>query len=442
MGESDLITGETISGQPYAGSLFLSQNASTWTAEQTDDLKFHMKAAKFTTNETANIVFENEHLPPADLQPNSVEVYSNQPFVRIYNYSHGMYDTNNDVIVFGVEGDKKNGALTISGGTLTNMTDGSARTVNTSSITVNTTTGTGSGLKIGSITMNDAEAFVSATIDDPGVGYAVGDTVTLTNFENSGDAVLTIGSVGDTLGGIPVSAINASFTTITNYGIDSFCVTPDLSSFHLAYTNAVQSTIGGGSNARITRNLYYDVLHTLIPSLTYKDCTLLSSVRRTGTNSPESTSLDTTFTMRSTNDFITLNDNNFFERPSIIASSINEQSHVTGGPTSKSFECRLQFSSSNQNLSPVIDIGTIGALGIMNRINDIDSSSDLPTQMVHIPSTEPDGDNNAMVYVTRKVNLKNPATSLKVIADNFCTKTDLKFMFKILKNDETTLSMI
>ena len=77
-----------------------------------------------------------------------------------------MYDTNNDVIVFGVEGDKKNGALTISGGTLSNMTDGSARTVNTSSITVNTTTGTGSGLKIGSITMNDAEAFVSATIDN------------------------------------------------------------------------------------------------------------------------------------------------------------------------------------------------------------------------------------------------------------------------------------
>jgi len=41
--------------------------------------------------------------------------------------------------------------------------------------------------------------------------------------------------------------------------------------------------------------------------------------------------------------------------------------------------------------------------------------------------------------VTRKVNLKNPATSLKVIADNFRPpETDLKFMFKILKNDETT----
>ena len=89
-------------------------------------------------------------------------------------------------------------------------------------------------------------------------------------------------------------------------------------------------------------------------------------------------------------------------------------------------------------MSPVIDVGTIGALGIMNRINDIDSSSDLTTNGSH-PSTEPDGDNNAMVYITRKVNLKNPATSLKVIADNFRPpETDLKFMFKILKNDETT----
>ena len=122
--------------------------------------------------------------------------------------------------------------------------------------------------------MNDAEEFVSATIDDPGVGYAVNDTVTLTNFENSGDAVLTIGSVGDTLGGIPVDAINASFTSINHYEIDSFCLTPNLSAYHLSYTNGVENALGGGADAFITKNLYYDVLHTLIPSLTYKDCTL------------------------------------------------------------------------------------------------------------------------------------------------------------------------
>ena len=75
----------------------------------------------------------------------------------------------------------------------------------------------------------------------------------------------------------------------------------------------------------------------------------------------------------------------------------------------------------------------------MNRINDIDTAADVQTQRTYIPSTEPDGDSNEFVYITRKVALKNPATSLKVIADNFRPPdTDLKFMFKILKNDETT----
>lgn len=54
MGEKDLITSQTISGQPYAGSLFMSQNASTWTAEQTDDLKFNIQVAKFNSSSTNN----------------------------------------------------------------------------------------------------------------------------------------------------------------------------------------------------------------------------------------------------------------------------------------------------------------------------------------------------------------------------------------------------
>jgi hypothetical protein len=95
--------------------------------------------------------------------------------------------------------------------------------------------------------------------------------------------------------------------------------------------------------------------------------------------------------------------------------------------------------SQNANVSPVIDTGTIGALGIMNRINNINVSGDVSSGDVFVPSTEPDGDNNAMVYVTRKVQLKTPATSLKVFADNFrAPGTDLKFMFKIIEQDKET----
>jgi hypothetical protein len=40
---------DIISSQPYVGSLFKSQNASTWTAEQTQDLTFNLYKCKFTT---------------------------------------------------------------------------------------------------------------------------------------------------------------------------------------------------------------------------------------------------------------------------------------------------------------------------------------------------------------------------------------------------------
>ena len=73
-----------------------------------------------------------------------------------------------------------------------------------------------------------------------------------------------------------------------------------------------------------------------------------------------------------------------FERPSVIASSINEVNEVTGGPTTKSFECRLQLVTRIRNISPIIDTGTIGALGIMNRINDIDSFKEMYQQDEHL----------------------------------------------------------
>ncbi|GAF76713.1 unnamed protein product, partial [marine sediment metagenome] len=48
-----------ISEQPYAGSLFKSQNASTWTADQTSDLMFVLNRAKFNTALNGQIDFRN-----------------------------------------------------------------------------------------------------------------------------------------------------------------------------------------------------------------------------------------------------------------------------------------------------------------------------------------------------------------------------------------------
>lgn len=50
MGERSIETGSIIFEQPYAGSMFKSQNNSTWTAEQFEDIKFNLYRADFKTS--------------------------------------------------------------------------------------------------------------------------------------------------------------------------------------------------------------------------------------------------------------------------------------------------------------------------------------------------------------------------------------------------------
>ena len=443
MGEADIISGETISGQPYAGSLFLSQNASTWTAEQTDDMKFNMKICSFDVSKAPDLRFNNATLPVHKLQNNPIESLLGKNFVKVYSYSHGMYTESSSVVLAGIRGDKLNSVLNIGSETHASGTvsDPGGNTY------VNTHTsygGTGTGMKLEFIFSNGS-TMTSAKIIDPGQGYSVGDSLSFTP-DPGGDAVVTctVDAVGETLGGIPIASLNGTFTAIKEIGIDSFCITPDVSSydFKSGYTAPV-NTLSGGSNVTSSRNYYFDTLHTMIPSLQFKNTRIYSSVYMAPMQSPEGFANGTNHVKKTVTEFVTLNDNVHFDSPHVVASTVNEAAYNGG---SKSFTCQLQLQSFNSNLSPVIDVGTLGAIGIMNRLNNIDSATSkkvdgvtdsLPDGTVYVASTEPEGDNNAMVYCTRKVNLKTPATALRVTADLFKpATTDIKFMFKILKNDE------
>jgi Domain of unknown function (DUF4815) len=57
MGKLDLVTNLQISEQPYGGSLFKSQNGSTWTADQNIDMMFRLYRKDFSTSTTATVKF-------------------------------------------------------------------------------------------------------------------------------------------------------------------------------------------------------------------------------------------------------------------------------------------------------------------------------------------------------------------------------------------------
>lgn len=94
VGELMVGTSRTISEQPYLGSLFKSQNASTWTADQTQDLKFAIYRANFRTDVVSNVEYINDVVPiqTLDIDPFETRVTPNvtNNKVRVWHGSHGM----------------------------------------------------------------------------------------------------------------------------------------------------------------------------------------------------------------------------------------------------------------------------------------------------------------------------------------------------------------
>jgi hypothetical protein len=83
-------TARTISEQPYLGSLFKSQNASTWTADQTQDLKFTIYRAQFDTSVVGNVEYVNDAVPLQRLDSDPFETRNGQTKVRVWHRDHGM----------------------------------------------------------------------------------------------------------------------------------------------------------------------------------------------------------------------------------------------------------------------------------------------------------------------------------------------------------------
>ena len=100
VGQTNLGSDRTISQQPYAGVLFKSQNGSTWTAEQNEDIKFRMKRAEFE-NVTGNVTFTNDTLPSRTLKANPIRTTSGSHIIRVFHPHHGMHGTGNNVTLSG-----------------------------------------------------------------------------------------------------------------------------------------------------------------------------------------------------------------------------------------------------------------------------------------------------------------------------------------------------
>jgi len=185
IGETDLLTQTFISNQPYLGSLFKSQNASTWEPSQWEDLKFTLYRAEFVPS--GSIEFYSPELSEGNnqiptLMPNSLNLNSRK--IRV-----GLGSTLQDSgLTFGntvlQQGTSATGNYVgnagIATGTLNIINAGigytpSSGTFQFNGVPLTNINGNGKNAKA-NITIQNGVA-VAATISESGPGYSVGDVL-------------------------------------------------------------------------------------------------------------------------------------------------------------------------------------------------------------------------------------------------------------------------
>ena len=128
----------------------------------------------------------------------------------------------------------------------------------------------------------------------------------------------------------------------------------------------------------------------------------------------------------------TIFDKNYFDPMAMIASPLNESIQLNGDvfPGKKSFTMVFTMLTNNRRISPVIDLDNTSVVFTMNRVNQ--PITDYKKSFV-VNGTEEDP--NRFFYVSKNVVLENPATSLQVQFDAYCSNFNDIRVFYALDQD-------
>ena len=435
LGEVEIGGTRTISSQPTLGSLFKSQNASTWTPSQYEDLKFTLYRANFTTGSTSSFTMVNEELAAADpsnltaleqpirlgggqtagiptLSNNPIDTKLTQPLAKINLKNHGMYSTSNHVKIAGVTSDIGSSALN---GAMTNSTTGTVNVDDSSNWP-----------SAGYVLIDSEIIYYSSKPNATSIsipvsgGRAQGSTTAAAHEDNSIVHLYM-------LGGIPLTEINKTHTAIAGIETDSFLVSTT--------TSATASVSGGGRGVQCTRNIHMDVMQPLVQTMEVPGTTITAQVQTTTASSVNGSQTAFTRTTSANAYAVPLNEDTYFDAPNMVASRINETGQTTLGGN-KSFRLTASLSSTDSAVSPVIDTSRMGLIAVANRLNEIDSSSDIGALSIYHSSTSATGDNNNAIYITKKITLTQAATALQVIFDAVqMSEADIQVLYKTLRVD-------
>ena len=407
LGGTDILTNQVISTQPHMGTVFKGQNNRTWNAEQYEDIKFTLYKAKFDISSDMVAAFNKSDEGTLEaMETNPFETTVDSYEIRIHHNNHGLSIGNKikinmlednwfDMVVESgipitgqtISGD--NGSFTIK--ELLYVDEDSLTGYQNYKFKLTNLTGYFSDNE--SVT---GEAY-SETIND---SKSKKHSISVIDNEDILNATLPTG-IDNTFNGINLNELSKKAHTVT--GVDS------LDTFNITINEkaTVTGRIGGDGNY-IMPNIACEAieLNASIIDFSGTGHWYFDSIIHSGIGSNLQNDLALTDQAFSDNEFFEL------EYPIKMNTVMNDLIKYQDG--NKSFTAYGIYESTNEDLSPVINISSIGITTYGNRIENNDSN----THLDWIDETDSLGFGSELAkYVTIPVQLEDPANIINIYMD-------------------------
>jgi len=423
MGETEIGGSRQVSKQPHSGVMFKSHNNRTWAPSLMEDVKYVMRRAKFDIGTPGVVDLINSDVEVKALQDNPLTFENGSTTLRVKQPDHHMYSTANNVTISGV---KSNAVTTLNGA----ISPESTSFLLASNSDFDDTTGKFA---------YDASSDWYIKIDDEILKYNTITTAGVSGVTRGMDNTTAASHADGTevelymIHKVPFTNINKTHTALSNITIDSYTVTllvaPSIS-------GGVTTAENGGSMVTASQNAIYNTCQPNISTLAVDGTAISAKLQPTTGTSASGTEVSFTKTTLSNASVMTLQENFELDATQMVCSLINETNELSG---SKSLIMPLTLTSNNSYVSPIIDAQRMSFVAVANRINAIDDSTDVYPTSDFVASTDPEGDNNSAIYMTKKVTLENPATALRVFFAGYRhTSATIQVMYKILRTDDAS----
>ena len=193
------------------------------------------------------------------------------------------------------------------------------------------------------------------------------------------------------------------------------------------------NSLVGGNLAEATQNVQFNYIAPNFDVVTPGDATSVSAnirtVSGTSVNGSEVSFLDQGY------EPVGLNTVNALETPRLIASKVNEDARTTDLPRSKSFTLGVQLETQNSYVSPYINLDTTSFELFSNRI-DNPGMNYATDARVNSDDTDP----HSAIYVSQRVDLQQPATSLRVLLTAARpSEADFRVLYKLVRADSSEI---